>query len=146
MREKNLPRPGKQHAWRINSVVMNIKMRRFLILLSVVVFMGCSESVNIQLEPEVSVFLSSDPEHRVRLAPIDKEYAVLNEWLREHRSGWYSTSGRYPGGVYIKSGNYGIQITDTNVILYSTVTPEPKAIYIQKVAKGELNGIRNLGK
>lgn len=125
---------------------MSNKMRRIFILLTVVVLVGCSEAVDIQLEPEVTVFLSSDPEHRIRLAPIDKEYSELNEWLREHRSGWYSTSGRYPGGVYLKSGDYGIQITDTHVILYSTATPEAKAIYIQKVAKGELGGIKNFGK
>lgn len=114
--------------------------------MSVLVLVSCSESLDIQLEPEVNVFLSNDSEQRIRLTPKDKEYAVLNEWLREHRSGWYSTSGRYPGGVYIKSGSYGIQITKSHVVLYSTSNPEPKAIYIQKVSKSELSEIRNIGK
>ncbi|MEA1888163.1 MAG: hypothetical protein U9N50_00085 [Pseudomonadota bacterium] len=121
-------------------------MSRIFIILSVLILVSCSQSLDIQLDPEVSVFLSNDSEQRIRLTPKDKEYAVLNEWLREHRSGWYVTSGRYPGGVYIKSGSYGIQITDTHVVLYSTIIPEPKAIYIQKIGKGELSGIRNIGK
>ena len=108
--------------------------------------MGCSKSLDIKLEPEVNVFLSNDSEQRIRLTPQDKEYAALNEWLREHRSGWYSTSGRYPGGVYIKSGSNGIQITKTLVVIYSTAHPEPKAMYIQKIGKGELSGVRSIGK
>ncbi|MCU7807307.1 MAG: hypothetical protein KZQ73_05485 [Candidatus Thiodiazotropha sp. (ex Semelilucina semeliformis)] len=121
-------------------------MSRILIILSLLVLVGCSKSLDIQLEPEVNLFLSSDGVQKIRLTPEDNEYAVLNKWLREHRSGWYSTSGRYPGGVYIKSGNDGIQITETHVVLYSTTPPKPKAIYIQKVAKGELSEIRSVGK
>ena len=120
-------------------------MSRIFIILSVLVLVSCSESLDIQLEPEVNVFLSSDREQKIRLTPKDKEYAVLNEWLREHRSGWYPTSGPYPGGVYIKSGNYGIQVTETHVVLYSTTSSEPRSIYIQKVGIGELRGIRNVG-
>ena len=126
--------------------VMSNKMSRILIILSVLVLVSCSESLDIQLESEVNVFLSNDREQRIRLTQKDKEYAVLNEWLREHRSGWYPTSGRYPGGVYIKSGDYGIQITETHVVLYSTTYSEPRSIYIQKVGKGKLSGMRNIGK
>jgi len=121
-------------------------MSRIFIILSVLVLVSCSESLDIQLEPEVNVFLSNDSEQKIRLTPQDKEYENLNEWLHEHRSGWYPTSGRYPGGVYIKSGDYGIQITDTHVVLYSTTYPEPRSIYIQKIGKGKLGGIRNIGK
>jgi len=121
-------------------------MSRIFIILSALVLVSCSESLDIKLEPEVYVFLSHDREQRMRLTPKDKEYTVLNEWLREHRSGWYPTSGRYPGGVYIKSGDYGIQITERNVVLYSTTFSEPRSIYIQKVGKGKLSGIRNIGK
>ncbi|MCU7811249.1 MAG: hypothetical protein KZQ77_08425 [Candidatus Thiodiazotropha sp. (ex Notomyrtea botanica)] len=121
-------------------------MSRILIILSALVLAGCSQSLDIQLAPEVSAFLSNDSEQIIRLTPKNREYAELNKWLREHRSGWYSTSGRYPGGLYIKSGSYGIQITDTHVVLYSTTPPKPKAIYIQKVAKGELSVLRNVGK
>ena len=125
---------------------MGNKMSRIFIILSVLVLVSCSKSLDIQLDPEVSVFLSNDSEQRIRLTPKDEEYAVLNEWLHEHRSAWYVTSGRYPGGVYVKSGSYGIQITKTHVVLYSTINPEPKAMYIQKIGKGELSGIRNIGK
>jgi len=125
---------------------MSIKTSRILIILSVLVLVSCSESLDIQLEPEVNVFLSNDSEKIIRLTPKDKEYRSLNEWLREHRSGWYPTSGRYPGGVYIKSGIYGIQITETHAVLYSTTHPEPRSIYIQKISKGKLSGIRNIGK
>jgi len=125
---------------------MSNKMSRIFIILSALVLVSCSESLDIKLEPEVYVFLSHDREQRMRLTPKDKEYTVLNEWLREHRSGWYPTSGRYPGGVYIKSGDYGIQITERNVVLYSTTFSEPRSIYIQKVGKGKLSGIRNIGK
>ena len=121
-------------------------MSRIFFILSVLVLVSCSESVDIQLEPEVNVFLSNDSEQKIRLTPQDKEYVNLNEWLREHRSGWHPTSGPYPGGVYIKSGINGIQITETHVVLYSTTSPEPRSMYIQKIAKGKLSGIRNIGK
>ena len=107
--------------------------------------MSCSESQDIQLEPEVNVFFSNDSEKTIRLTPNDKEYGRLNKWLLEHRSGWHPTSGHYPGGVYIKSGIHGIQITETHVVIYSTTSPEPKSMYIQKIGKDELNGIRSIG-
>ena len=121
-------------------------MSRIFIILSVLVLVSCSQSLDIQLEPEVNIFLSNDSEQIIRLTPKDKEYRNLNEWLREHRSDWYPTSGGYPGGVYIKSGIYGIQITETHVVLYSTTSPEPRSIYIQKIDRDELSGIRNIGK
>ena len=121
-------------------------MRKIFIILSVLVLVSCSESLDIQLEPEVNVFLSNGSEQKIRLTPKDKEYTNLNQWLREHRSSWHPTSGRYPGGVYIKSGIYGIQITETHVVLYSTTHPEPRSIYIQEIGKGKLSGIRNIGK
>ena len=121
-------------------------MSKFFIILSVLVLVSCSESVDIQLEPEVNVYFSNDDERKIRLTPQDKEYVHLNEWLHEHRSDWYPTSGRYPGGAYIKSGIYGIQITEIHVVLYSTTHPEPRSIYIQNISKDELSGIKNLGK
>ena len=105
--------------------------------------MSCSESLDIQLESEVNVYISDESERIIRLTPQDKEYINLNEWLRENRSGWYPTSGPYPGGVYIKSGIYGIQITETHVILYSTTYSELRSIYIQKIGRGKLGGIKN---
>jgi len=120
-------------------------MSKIFIILSALMLVSCSESLDIQLESEVNVYLSNDSGRKIRLTPQDKEYANLNEWLREHRSGWHPTSGRYPGGVYIKSGMYGIQITETHVVLYSTNHPEPRSIYIQNISKGELSGIKYIG-
>lgn len=124
---------------------MSTKISRIFILLSSLALASCSESVDIQLAPEVNVYLSHDSQRRITLTPQDKEYPAINDWLREHKSGWYTTSGRYPGGVYLKSGSDGIQITKTHVILYSTSSPEPKAIYIQRLGNGDLSEIRNIG-
>ena len=121
-------------------------MRKIFIILSVLILVGCSESLDIQLEPEVNVYLSNDSERKIPLTSLDQEYADLNKWLREHRSDWYPTSGRYPGGVYIKSGIYGIQVTETHVIIYSTTHPEPKPLYIQEIGKDQLSGIKRFGK
>jgi hypothetical protein len=121
-------------------------MNKIVILFLVVVLAGCSKSFDIQLEPEVSLFLHNDTEQRIRLTQKDKAYVELNEWLHENRSEWYVTSGRYPGGVYVKSGKYGIQVTHKHVVIYSTTGNEPKAIYIQVVKKGELSSIRNYAK
>ena len=121
-------------------------MKRIFLVLLVMLLVACSESITIQLDPEVNVFLSHDRSQNIRLTSEDKEYVSLNEWLRLNSSGWHSTSGRYPGGVYLRSGNYGIQVTDAHVILYSTTSDEPKALYIQNLDKGDLSGIRNLGK
>ena len=121
-------------------------MTRALVVMSVLVLTACSESLDIQLESEVTAFLSNGYEQGIRLTPQDNAHAALRAWLQEHKSGWYPTSGHYPGGVYVKSGDHGIQITTTHVVLYSTTSPEPRAMYIQKVGSGELGEIRNLGK
>ena len=121
-------------------------MNRILVLISALVLVSCSQSIDIQLEPEVNVFPSNDSEQRIRLTQKDIEYVILKEWLHENRSGWYVTSGRYPGGIYIKSGNHGIQVTNTHVVIYSIKNSEPMAIYIQDIEKGELSKIRNIGK
>jgi len=123
-----------------------MKICRIFLALSVLILAGCSKALDIELDPEVDIYLSSDSERKLRLTSKDETYVDLNMWLREHRSSWHSTSGRYPGGVYLKSGSYGIQITDSHVVLYSTTSSQPKAIYIQKMDKGELSGIRSLGK
>lgn len=121
-------------------------MSRIFIIISALILVSCTKELDIQLEPEVNVYLSNDSERRIQLTQKDKEYVILNKWLLENRSGWYVTSGRYPGGIYIKSGNYGIQITKTHVVIYSTEGTEPKAIFIQDIKKGELNSVRDVGK
>jgi len=121
-------------------------MKKIIILLFVMGLMSCSKPFDIQLEPEVYVFLSNDSERRIGLTQENEEYVILNKWLIDNSAGWYSTSGRYPGGVYVKSGKYGIQVTELKVIIYSTIGNEPQAIYIQDIEKGELSRIVNFGK
>lgn len=122
------------------------KLGRVFIVLAVIALAGCSETLDIQLAPEVTVFHSNGGGRGIPLTPQDKAYAALNAWLSKHESDWYPTSGRYPGGVYIKSGSHGIQVTETLVVLYSTTHPEPKAIFAQQIGKGELSEVRNFGK
>ncbi len=121
-------------------------MRKIFFILSLFVLVSCSKALDVPLDPEVSVYLSNDSEKIIQLTAKDKEYLVLQEWLTEHSSDWHPTSGRYPGGIYLTSGSYGIQITETQVVLYSINHPKPKAMYIQKIGKGELIDIRNIGK
>ncbi|TWX67746.1 hypothetical protein ESZ36_10520 [Colwellia demingiae] len=121
-------------------------MNRVILLLLVTCLFGCSKPLDIQLEPEVHIFLSKDTKQGIPITLNDKAYLVLNEWLHENKTGWYATSGRYPGGVYIKSGKFGIQVIESKVVIYSTVGNEPKAIYIQEIEKGELSAILAFGK
>jgi len=120
-------------------------MTRIFFVLSVLLLVGCSKSLDIKLDPDVSVFLSSDSEQKIHLTIEDKEYVALNEWLNEHSSSWQPTSGVYDGGVYLTSGIYGIQITEKQVIIYSSIHNDPQAIYIQQLAKDELRDIKNIG-
>lgn len=123
---------------------MSYQMNRIIVLLFAIVLVSCSKPIDIQLEPEVEVFFSNDADQRIRLTKKDEVYVVLNEWLHNNRAGWYATSGRYPGGVYIKSGIYGIQVTESKVVIYST-SKKPKAIYIQDIQRGELSKVIHLG-
>lgn len=121
-------------------------MNKIIILILVMCLLGCSKVVDVQLEPEVQMFLSSDLKQKITITSQDKAYVDLKEWLDENKANWQATSGRYPGGVYVKSGNYGIQVTELKVILYSTVNKEPKAIYIQEITKDKLRTVFNFGK
>jgi hypothetical protein len=121
-------------------------MNKIIILILVMCLLGCSKVVDVQLEPEVQMFLRSDLQQRFTLTQKDPAYVELNKWLDENRGNWQATSGRYPGGVYVKSGNYGIQVTELKVILYSTLGDEPVAIYIQQISKDELRSVFNFGK
>lgn len=125
---------------------MRNQMNRIIILLLVFVTVSCSKSLDIQLEPEVSLFLSSDAEQVIGLTQKDEAYVDLKEWLHENRANWYVTSGVYPGGVYVKSGNYGIQVTKAQVAIYTTENNETKARYIQNIGNDELRKIRAFGK
>lgn len=125
---------------------MSISMKNIVALLLVITLVGCSKIVDIQLTPEVELLSSDNAEHRIRLTQKDEAYVFLNSWLNENKADWYTTSGRYPGGVYVESGDYGIQITELKVVLYSRTRNETKAIYIQEIEKGELSLVVNLAK
>lgn len=117
-------------------------MNRIFIALLLSLLVSCSESVNIQLAPEVTVVFSDNIDKKLQLTLEDNEYLVLNQWLKAHSDDWYSTSGRYPGGVYFKSGSDGIQITQTHVVIYDTSHGQPSAIYIQQINGDDLSEIR----
>ena len=121
-------------------------MNKAIPLLLVMCLLGCSKALDLQLEPEVKVFFSDDAKKNIHLTQQDKAYIVLSEWLHENKANWLVTSGRYPGGVYIKSGEYGIQVTESKVVIYSTLGKKPKAIYVQEIKNGELSTILELTK
>ena len=121
-------------------------MNRVIILLLVLGLFGCSKSLDIQLAPEVHMFLSNDTKQKILITEKDEVYVILNEWLNANKADWYATSGNYPDGVYIKSGKYGIQVTESKVVIYSTVSNKPKAIYIQDIKKDELSAILSFAK
>lgn len=120
-------------------------MLRVIFALVILTITACSKTIDIQLEPNITVIPSSNREQRIALDPSAQEYRLLRDWLKDNHSGWNSTSGQYPGGVYIVSGENGIQITKTHVVIYSTRQAKPTATYIQKVLNGELNALRILG-
>lgn len=121
-------------------------MKKIIILFFVFSILGCSKSLDFKLEPEVEMFISNDLKQRIRLSESDEAYVVLRTWLNENRTRWYATSGRYSGGVYVKSGDYGIQVTESKVVIYSITGNEPKAIYIQEIEKNELSTLLNFTK
>lgn len=123
-----------------------MKMNRIVLVLMLSLLLGCSESIDIRLDPEVEVFLGEDNESTLKLTSGDKAWRVLEHWLQEHRSGWYTTNGRYPGGLYLTSGGRGIQVTDTHVVLYANIHAKPVARYIQKIEGDELAGFMDIAR
>lgn len=119
--------------------------KHLLILSALLMFMGCSKVVDVQLDPEVTVFLSSS-EEKVHLTSSDAEYLMLKQWLEQHKTSWLSTSGKYSGGIYLTSGNYGIQVTDSKVVLYSSIENNPTAIYAQEIERSDLRALKDLSK
>jgi len=109
------------------------------------VLASCSKAVNIELAPQVSVFFSKDSDKNIQLTDKSAAYQELKKWLSENQADWYSTSGRYPGGVYIKSGEHGIQVTENHVVIYSTTSEKPKAVYVQEIDYKELVLVRSIG-
>lgn len=114
-------------------------------LASLILMTGCTDTVDIQLGPKVDAYVMADREKVISVAQTDAAYIELNEWLSENRTGWHATAGRYPGGVYLKSGDDGIQVAGMEIIIYSTDGPEPNAEYIHHVGRQELSAVRALG-
>ncbi len=119
---------------------MNNKIKYTIITFLCAIFLaGCGKTLNIQLAPEVTMYLSQETKERVTITAQDEAYKMLSQWLNEHQTGWFTASGRFQGGVYFRSGEHGIQVTKTKVIIYSTKGSKPQALYAQEIRKGELN-------
>lgn len=114
-------------------------------LASLVLMTGCTETVDLQLGPKVNAYVMTDSKQAISVAQTDAAYIELNEWLRANRTGWHPTAGRYPGGVYLKSGDDGIQVAGMEIIIYSTDGSEPNAEYIHHIGRQELSAVRALG-
>lgn len=127
---------------------MEKEMKNYLLVLLtlLLLMMGCSKSIDVQLDPELTVFVSAGSDKTIQLTKQDTEYKILNEWLRVNKSTWLPTSGRYAGGIYLTSGNYGIQVIDTKVVLYSSITDNPTAIYAQEIERSDLRALKDLAK
>ena len=115
-------------------------------MLLIFTMMGCSKTVEVKLDPEVIVFLSDNSKAKIVLTVKDDEYLILQQWLAQHKTQWLSTSGRYAGGVYLTSGDLGIQVTDSKVVLYTQITKNPTAIYAQEIARTDLKALKNINR
>jgi hypothetical protein len=116
------------------------------LLASLLLMAGCTETVNIQLEPKVDAYIVTDSQAKISLVETNPAYIELSNWLQENQAGWHNTAGRFPGGVYIKSGMNGIQVTGMEVIIYTTAGLEPDAKFVRHVGKTELPLVRGIGK
>lgn len=123
-------------------------MKKTILVLTTLLFMlmGCSKPIDVQLDTEVTVFLSNGSDQKIQLTARDAEYVMLKEWLAQHKASWLPASGRYPGGIYLASGGYGIQVTDSKVVLYSDIADKPTAIYAQEIERSDLRIVKDLGK
>lgn len=117
----------------------------FTFLASLLLISGCTETIDIQLEPNVDAYVVTDSKNKISLSKTDPAHAELQNWLNENNTGWHNTMGRFPGGVYIKSGKDGIQVTGMEIVIYSTTGPQPDAKYVRNVGKKELPLVRGIG-
>lgn len=117
----------------------------FNFLASLLLITGCTETIDIQLETKVDAYVVTDSKNKISLTETDPAHVELQSWLNENNTGWHNTMGRFPGGVYIKSGKDGIQVTGMEVVIYSTTGPQPDAKYVRNVGKKELPLVRGIG-
>lgn len=115
------------------------------LLISLFLTTGCTETIDVQLQPKVDAYLVTNSKQAINLVETDAAHIELNNWLRENNTNWHITSGRYPGGIYIKSGTDGIQVSGMQIIIYSTTGAEPDAKYVRHVGKTELPLLRGVG-
>ena len=113
-------------------------MKKIFLLLITLLLLGCSKTVDVALSPEAFIYSSNDSSQKIQLSPDEAAYQDLNNWLAENKDGWYATSGRYAGGVYVRSGVHGIQIKELKVVIYSTSSEKPSALYVKDINRGEL--------
>ena len=115
------------------------------LLCAMLVLTACSKTIDISLEPKVKVFFSDNKEKTITLKTGDEAYDLLDSWLKSHQGGWLTASGQFAGGVYILSGEYGIQITEAKVIIYAAKGSKPMALYAQQITRSELKLLKELG-
>lgn len=121
-------------------------MRKALLVMAVLALVACTQTLDLQLAPEVTVYLSDDRENPITLTPESSEYVLFNTWLREHQSDWHPTKGRFRGGIFIKSGKDGIQVTKSEVILYASRGGKMEATHAAQIGPNELMPLKEIGK
>lgn len=121
-------------------------MRNVLLLLVIFVLSACTQTLDLQLASEVTVYRSDDRANPLTLTAKDSEYALFNHWLNEHRSEWHPTKGRFRGGIFMKSGKDGIQVTKSEVILYASRDGKMEATHAAQIGPNELQPIKDIGK
>ena len=119
-------------------------MRRVFLLLGVLFLAGCTNSVDVQLKPELVVFLSNDQQNTVPLSTQDSAYQELQGWLTENQDDWYVTNAAFAGGLYIQNDEQGIQVTRSHVVLYQKVGDAIEATHVQAISGAELSSVKAL--
>lgn len=121
---------------------VSISMNQKLLFVFLTLFLlGCSKSIDVQLASDAQVYSSKDNAKKAEITADDAAYKVLEDWLAENKDGWYATSGKYSGGVYVRSGEHGIQVKPLKVVIYSTKGEKPQAIYVKDINKGDLASV-----
>lgn len=121
-------------------------LRFLLTILTSTLLLGCTKVVEIELAPRVTAYVSDNKAFKQELTAKDEAYQVLSGWMKEHQSGWFSTSGRYEGGTYIHSGKHGILVKERRIVIYVIKGTTPEATYVRDIKPSELLVIKNIGK
>ena len=111
-----------------------------VIAVFVLALAGCAQQVDFTLAPEITVYFNKEGKDKLTLSSSDEAYLQLAQWLQENNDDWLSTSGNYPGGLYIQTGDHGVQVTTKHAILYS----DAKVSHIQNIRASELTLFRQM--